>query len=342
MLRRTLIKAAALAATSLTPPVAALAQPGAGTPETVPPGSPAATPASPTVETGYAPVNGLEMYFEIHGGGGSGQPLLMLHGGLATIGFPGGHLLPLFARSRPVIAIEQQGHGRTADIDRPLTYEQMVEDTAALIRHLGFAQVDVFGHSMGGTTALGLAIGHPDLVRKLVIVAAIFSNAGMRSENLAGMQGMTPEGLAGTPPEHRPMEAAYLWKRPISTLRPIRRTGRRCTASSASSRETSPAGQPMISGRLPRRPWPWSGTRTPSTSSTPSSCCGCAAATSTATSPGFRRRSLRSFRGRPTSAASPAPTSCCRSSRRSSTRRHRPDPATAAQPGCIRVQRTPA
>lgn len=205
MLRRTLIKAAALAATSLTPPVAALAQPGAGTPETVPPGSPAATPASPTVETGYAPVNGLEMYFEIHGGGGSGQPLLMLHGGLATIGFPGGHLLPLFARSRPVIAIEQQGHGRTADIDRPLTYEQMVEDTAALIRHLGFAQVDVFGHSMGGTTALGLAIGHPDLVRKLVIVAAIFSNAGMRSENLAGMQGMTPEGLAGTP-----MEAAYL------------------------------------------------------------------------------------------------------------------------------------
>jgi pimeloyl-ACP methyl ester carboxylesterase len=156
--------------------------------------------------TGYAPVNGLQMYYEIHG---AGHPLVMLHGGLETIAFSlGGALLPSLAETRQVIAIEQQGHGHTADIDRPLTYEQMAEDTAALLRYLEITDADVFGYSMGGMTALGLATRHPDLVRKLVIVSAPYNNGGMRSENLAGMQSLTPEALAGSPQESAYLRAA--------------------------------------------------------------------------------------------------------------------------------------
>jgi len=156
--------------------------------------------------TGYAPVNGLRMYYEIHG---TGQPLVMLHGGLETIAYSlGGYLLPSLAKTRQVIAIEQQGHGHTADIDRPLDYAQMVEDTAALLRHLEITDADVFGYSMGGMTALGLATRHPELVRRLVVVSAPYNNDGMRPENIAGMQALTPELLAGSPQERAYREAA--------------------------------------------------------------------------------------------------------------------------------------
>jgi pimeloyl-ACP methyl ester carboxylesterase len=157
--------------------------------------------------SGYAPVNGLQMYYEIHG---DGHPLVMLHGGLETIDFSlGGGLLPSLAESHQVIAVEQQGHGHTADIDRPLDYEQMVEDTAALLRYLEISDADVFGFSMGGITALGLATRHPDLVRKLVIVSAPYNNDGMRPENIAGMQSLTPDLLVGSP-----QESAYLGAAP--------------------------------------------------------------------------------------------------------------------------------
>jgi pimeloyl-ACP methyl ester carboxylesterase len=156
--------------------------------------------------TGYAPVNGLQMYYEIHG---AGHPLVLLHGGLETIDVSlGGNLLPSLSKTHQVIAIEQQGHGHTADIDRPLDYEQMVEDTAALLRYLEIADADVFGYSMGGTTALGLATRHPELVRKLVIVSAPYSNGGMRPENVAGMLSLTPEMLAGSPQESAYLRAA--------------------------------------------------------------------------------------------------------------------------------------
>jgi pimeloyl-ACP methyl ester carboxylesterase len=153
-------------------------------------------------ETGYLSVNGLEMYYEIHG---TGEPLVLLHGGLSTIDSLFAQLLPELAKTRQVIAIEQQAHGHTADIDRPLTYENMVEDTAALLQELGITNADVFGFSMGGTTALGLAIKHPELVRKLVVGSAPYNNDGMNPENLMGMQNMSAEALAGSP-----LEAAYL------------------------------------------------------------------------------------------------------------------------------------
>jgi pimeloyl-ACP methyl ester carboxylesterase len=117
--------------------------------------------AAVNVQGNYASVNGLKMYYEIHG---TGRPLVLLHGafGWATA-------YPTLAKDRQVIALELQGHGHTADIDRPLTYEQMADDTAALLEHLKIEQADIFGYSMGGNVALAMAIRHPTLVRKVAI-----------------------------------------------------------------------------------------------------------------------------------------------------------------------------
>ncbi len=130
--------------------------------------------ADTTAQTGYAPLNGLNMYYEIHG---AGQPLLLMHGGFMTIDALG-PLLPALAQTRQVIAVELEGHGRTADLDRPLSYEQMAEDVAGLFGHLGIARADVFGFSLGGITGLRLAIRYPELVRKLVAASVIYSIEG--------------------------------------------------------------------------------------------------------------------------------------------------------------------
>jgi len=98
------------------------------------------------------------MYYEVHG---AGPPLLLLHGGLTTIETSIGPLIPHFSGTRQIIAPKQQAHGHTADIDRPLSFEQMADDTAALLRHLGIGRTDVFGYSAGGNVALGPAIRHP-------------------------------------------------------------------------------------------------------------------------------------------------------------------------------------
>ncbi|MCX6045554.1 MAG: alpha/beta hydrolase [Chloroflexi bacterium] len=136
---------------------------------------------------GYAEVNGLKLYYEIHGAATQGNPpLVLLHGGLGMIELLG-EALPQLAASRQVIAVDLQGHGRTADIDRPIRFERMADDIAALIRQLGFAQVDVMGYSLGGGAALRTAIQHPGLVRKLVLVSVTFKRTGSYPEVLAGM-----------------------------------------------------------------------------------------------------------------------------------------------------------
>lgn len=136
-----------------------------------------------------APVNGLEMYHEIHG---EGQPLVLLHGGLGgTVEFA--QILPLLAETRQVIAVELQGHGRTADIDRPLTYEAMADDVAALIEHLGYENADVMGYSMGGAVALQTAVRHPEVVDRLVLVSTAYARGGIHPEFLEGMSVMTAE-----------------------------------------------------------------------------------------------------------------------------------------------------
>jgi pimeloyl-ACP methyl ester carboxylesterase len=145
--------------------------------------------------TGYAPVDELSMYYEIHG---SGRPTILLHGAYMTIDMME-PLLSGLAGTRQVIAVEQQGHGRTADIDRPITYEQMADDTAALMRHLELDSADVIGYSMGGGVALQLAIRHPALVRKLVVASAGFSSDSMHPVALEMFPSITPELFAGSP-----------------------------------------------------------------------------------------------------------------------------------------------
>ena len=200
-LRRTALRLAAPAALALAglPTDRAAAQSAEGAPVT----PPAAT------ESGYAPVNGLELYYEIHGTASSGRPpLVLLHGGLGTIGFEFDRLLPALAQSRQVIAAELQGHGHTADVDRPLRFEAMAADVAALTAHLGHERVDVFGYSLGGGVALQLAVRHPAAVRKLVVASAPFRRDGWYPEVVAGMSQMNAEAAAamvGTP-----FHAAYV------------------------------------------------------------------------------------------------------------------------------------
>jgi pimeloyl-ACP methyl ester carboxylesterase len=145
----------------------------------------------------YAEVNGLSMYYEVLG---AGPPLVLLHG--AYMNADG--MRPLaegLAGIRQVIVPEAQAHARTADIDRPLTYEDMADDVAALIRHLGFEQADVVGYSMGGGAALRLAIQHPELVRRLVLASAGYRYDGMPAEAIAMFPQISPAMFEGTPME---------------------------------------------------------------------------------------------------------------------------------------------
>lgn len=145
--------------------------------------------------SGYASVNGLNMYYEIHG---AGRPLVLLHGSLTTIDTSFGNFIPFLATARQVIAVEQQGHGHTADVDRPLTYEQMAEDTTELLRQLKIEKADFFGYSMGSAIAMQIAIKHSDLVRKLVVVSPSYNNDGLYPEVLEGEDKMKPEDLDGS------------------------------------------------------------------------------------------------------------------------------------------------
>lgn len=140
-----------------------------------------------TTKGAYAAINGLQLYYEIHG---QGEPLLLLHGGLNNVALLGEPLTQL-ATTRQVIAVDLQGHGRTADLDRPLRHELMADDMAALIHHLGFAQVDVMGYSLGGGTALRTAIQQPALVRKLVLVSVTYQRSGSYPEVVAAMEQMS-------------------------------------------------------------------------------------------------------------------------------------------------------
>ena len=151
-------------------------------------------------ETGYAPIGDLRTYYEIHG---EGRPTLLLPGAYMTTESMGPLLAPL-ARTRRVIALDPQGHGRTADIDRPITYEQMADDAAALAEHLGLDEVDVVGFSMGGGIGLQMAIRHRGLVRRAALASASFRYDGMYPELIEMFPTITPEMFAGSP-----MEAEY-------------------------------------------------------------------------------------------------------------------------------------
>jgi pimeloyl-ACP methyl ester carboxylesterase len=149
------------------------------------------------VTSGYAPVNGLEMYYEIHGSGG--VPLVLLHGAFSAIGTSFGKLIPGLAERRQVIAFEMQAHGRTADIDRPMTQEGLAEDVAAALDHLGIDEADVFGYSTGAAIALLLVLRHPEKVRKLVLASVSYTLSGIHPGLMDGLGEMSPEMLHGSP-----------------------------------------------------------------------------------------------------------------------------------------------
>jgi pimeloyl-ACP methyl ester carboxylesterase len=141
----------------------------------------------------YANVNGIKLYYEIHG---AGQPLILLHGGLGAIEMFGPNL-PALAKGRQVIAVDLQGHGRTADIDRPLSLELMADDIAALIRELKLDHPDIMGYSLGGGVAVQTAVRHPEVVGRLVLVSTPFRRSGFYPDILA-QQGQVTAAAAET------------------------------------------------------------------------------------------------------------------------------------------------
>jgi len=146
----------------------------------------------------YADVNGIKLYYEIQG---SGKPLVLLHGGLGAIEMFGPNLAAL-AKGRQVIGVDLQGHGRTADIDRPLSVQFMADDIASLIKHLGLQSADIMGYSLGGGVALQTAIRHPEVVNKLVVVSTPFRRNGFYADILVQQGQVTAaaaEGMKQTP-----------------------------------------------------------------------------------------------------------------------------------------------
>ncbi|WP_306350719.1 alpha/beta fold hydrolase [Flavobacterium sp. '19STA2R22 D10 B1'] len=146
--------------------------------------------------TGYAPVNGMKLYYEVYG---EGEPILLLHGAFMSIDMNWSELIPELSKTRKVIAIEMQGHGRTADIERPISYEGLASDAAGVLQYLKLKNVDVIGYSLGGTVAFQLAIKNPELVNKLVILSSTYKSDGWLPEVKAMFQSFQPDFFDNTP-----------------------------------------------------------------------------------------------------------------------------------------------
>ncbi|MGI5452202.1 alpha/beta fold hydrolase [Streptomyces sp. CA-249302] len=133
--------------------------------------------------SGYAKVNGLEMYYEVHGpADATRRPLALLHGGVHTVGLSFAAVLPALAADRRVVAPELQGHGHTADTDRDLTVANLATDVVALLDELGIQQADFLGFSLGGLTALEVAVRHPERVGRLVLAATQYHQDGYHDD----------------------------------------------------------------------------------------------------------------------------------------------------------------
>jgi pimeloyl-ACP methyl ester carboxylesterase len=152
---------------------------------------------------GFAEVNGPRLYYETRG---TGEPLILLHGSLMTIELMGGYLREL-SRTRRVIAVELQGHGRTPDVDRPLRYELMADDVAALLDELDLEQADVFGYSTGAAVALQLALRHPGRVRRLIAASVSYRGDGLHPEFGAEVGGEAALAELEDSPYHRAYRA---------------------------------------------------------------------------------------------------------------------------------------
>ncbi len=146
-------------------------------------------------KSGYAPVNGLEMYYEIHG---RGRPIILIHGGFGSMAmFP--VLVPILAEHRQVIGVELQGHGHTADIDRPFSYEQLADDVAALMDHLNLEKADLLGYSFGGEIAQQVVFRHPEKVDRLILMSVPHKHTGWYPEVQQNMGNIQAEFMMQTP-----------------------------------------------------------------------------------------------------------------------------------------------
>ena len=151
--------------------------------------------------TGHAPINGLTMYYEVHG---SGEPVVLLHGAFMTITNNWEGWIGELSKTRQVIAVEMQGHGRTADIPREPSNENHADDVAALLTYLKVSRADLIGYSMGGGVAMQVAVRHPDQVRRVVVLSSTFRRDGMSQEGRAAIGQLTAHAFKGSP-----LEAEY-------------------------------------------------------------------------------------------------------------------------------------
>lgn len=149
-------------------------------------------------ESSYADVNGLKLYYEVYG---NGKPIVLLHGSFMTIPLNWSHIIPRLAKDRKVIVLEMQGHGRTRDIDRELSYEGMADDVSGLLKHLKIDSADILGYSMGGGVAFQMAVRHPEQVRRLVVLSGTYTHDGWWPDVEASFPTMTSEIFKGSPIE---------------------------------------------------------------------------------------------------------------------------------------------
>jgi pimeloyl-ACP methyl ester carboxylesterase len=154
------------------------------------------------IKTGYAPVNGINMYYEIHGEGAI--PLVLLHGGGSTIEVTFAQILPIFSKHNKVIVVELQAHGRTSDRNSPESFEQDADDVAALLRYLKVNKANILGFSNGGTTTLQIAIRHPEIVNKIIDVAGAYQREGFLPGFFDGFEGATIDMMPA------PLKTAFL------------------------------------------------------------------------------------------------------------------------------------
>ena len=165
-------------------------------------------PQSDTMATGkYANVNGIKMYYEIHG---EGKPLVLIHGGGSTIQTTFGRVLPMFAKKYKIIAVELQAHGHTNDRNAPESFQQDADDVAELLMQLNISKASFIGFSNGGTTSLQIAIRHPEVVDKLVIASGAYQREGFISGFFEGMNDATLENMP------KPLQEAFLKINPDS------------------------------------------------------------------------------------------------------------------------------
>jgi len=147
------------------------------------------------IESGYADVNGLKMYFEVYG---NGKPIVLVHGSFMSIPLNWQHIIPMLAKDRKVIVAEMQGHGRTKDISREFSYEGMADDVSGLLKQLKIDSADILGYSMGGSVAFQFAVRHPEQVRRLVILSGTYTHDGWWPELEAMYSTFTADMFKGT------------------------------------------------------------------------------------------------------------------------------------------------